>query len=92
MSRVDAHLFITLLAYSIVHTIRYRLKQKGIHDSWSRIREILSTRVRITTSMKCEDGSTLYLRQSSRPDEAQKMLYSALGIPHRAGKATRNRL
>jgi len=36
-SRVDGHLFITLLAYSIIHTIRYKLKQKGIHYSWNTI-------------------------------------------------------
>ena len=29
-SRVDAHLFITLLAYTIIHTIRYKLKAKNI--------------------------------------------------------------
>jgi len=88
-SRVDAHLFITLLAYSIVHTLRYRLKQKGIHSSWESIREILANRVRITTSMKCKDHSTLYLRQSSELNEAQKEIYDALGITYQAGKVVR---
>ena len=88
-SRVDAHLFVTLLAYSVVHTLRYRLKQKGIHYSWNTIREILSGRVRITTSMKCKEGSMLYIRQSSQPDERQKEIYDALGITHRAGRVVR---
>jgi transposase len=88
-SRVDAHLFVTLLAYSVVHTLRYRLKQNGIHYSWNTIREILSGRVRITTSMKCKEGSMLYIRQSSQPDERQKEIYDALGITHRAGRVVR---
>jgi len=88
-SRVDAHLFITLLAYSVVHTIRYKLKRKGIHYSWETIREIFANRVRITTSMKCKNHTTLYIRQSSELNEAQKEIYDALGIAYQAGKVVR---
>ena len=89
-SRVDAHLFITLLAYSIVHTIRYKLKEKGIHYSWNTIREIFTNQIRITTSMKCKDGSMLYIRQSSEASQEQKEIYDALGISHRAGSVIRS--
>lgn len=89
-SRVDAHLLITLLAYSVVHTIRYKLKQKEIHYSWSTIREIFASRIRITTSMKCKDGSMLYVRQSSEASQEQKEIYDALGMSHRAGKTIRS--
>ena len=41
--RVTAYLFITLLAYHSVHTIRYQLKEKNIHLSWRSIRDLLST-------------------------------------------------
>ena len=36
-ARVTGHLFITLLAYHLVHTLRYQLKQQGIHLSWDSI-------------------------------------------------------
>ena len=85
-SRVDGHLFITLLAYSIIHTIRHRLKKRDIHYSWSSIREILKGRVRITTSAQCKDGTVMYIRQSSQPSEEQKRIYRALGIDPQAGK------
>lgn len=84
-SRVDGHLFITLLAYSIIHTIHYRLKKRGIHHSWNTIREILEGRVRITTSAQCKDGTVMYVRQSSEPNDEQKRIYEALGIDPRAG-------
>ncbi|MCK5188964.1 MAG: IS1634 family transposase, partial [Methylococcales bacterium] len=45
--RVTGHLFITLLAYHLVHTLRYQLKQQGIHLSWESIRNIMSTQQRI---------------------------------------------
>ena len=88
-SRVDGHLFITLLAYSLIHTIRYKLKQKGINYSWDTIRDILRNQKRITTSMKCRDGSTLYIRQSSELNDRQKEIYDALGINHKVGEVTK---
>jgi hypothetical protein len=88
-TRVDGHLFITLLAYSIIHTIRYKLKQKDIHYSWDTIRDILRNQKRITTSMKCKDNTTLYIRQSSELNDRQKEIYDALGIKYRAGDVTK---
>jgi hypothetical protein len=44
--RVTGHLFITLLAYHLVHTLRYQLKQQGIQLSWDSIRNIMSTQQR----------------------------------------------
>jgi hypothetical protein len=84
-SRVDGHLFITLLAYSILHTIRYKLKQNNIHYSWDRIKEILGTTHRVTTSMKCKDGTTLHIRQSELLNEEQKEIYNILDIKHKVG-------
>ena len=88
-SRVDGHLFITLLAYSLIHTIRYKLKQKGINYSWDTIRDILRNQKRITTSMKCRDGSTLYIRQSSELNDRQKEIYDALDINHKVGEVAK---
>lgn len=78
--RVSGHLFITVLAYHLVHTIRYRLKQAGIHSSWSSLREILSSQTRVTVSMQCKGGSTVHMRKSTRPEANQQTIYSALGI------------
>ena len=88
-SRVDAHLFITLLAYSIVHTIRYKLKRKGIHYSWDSIRKILGTTDRITTSMRCKDGTTIHIRRSVELELEQKEIYDALNIKYQIGNVNR---
>lgn len=85
-SRVDGHLFITLLSYSIIHTIRYKLKQKGINYSWNSIRDILRNQKRITTTMKCRDNTTIHIRQSSELNERQREIYDALGIKYSAGE------
>lgn len=83
--RVSGHLFITVLAYHLVHAIRYKLKQTGIHSSWSSIRRILSTQCRITVSMLCKNGSTVHVRKSSRPEPNQQEIFSALGIKSHPG-------
>jgi transposase len=49
--RVTAHLFITLLAYHLVHTLRYQLKQQGIELSWQSLRQIMSRQQRLTITM-----------------------------------------
>jgi len=83
--RVDGHLFITLIAYTLIHTIRYKLKAKGIHDSWNTLREKFSTQYRMTTVASLEDGRVLYLRKSSLLDEKAKEIVDILGLSHRAG-------
>ncbi len=89
MMLLNCLLFITILAYTIIHTIRYKLKSKGINYSWDSIRKIVKSQVRITTSMKCEDGRVFYLRKSSVLNEKQKEIYDILGIRYRAGMNTR---
>jgi len=85
--RVSGHLFITVLAYHLVHTIRFRLKQMDNHSSWSSLRKILSTQSRVTVSMQCKNGSTVHVRKSTRPEPNQQEIYSALGIKNHPGQA-----
>jgi transposase len=84
--RTDGHLFIAVMAYHIMQTIRYSLKNKQISDSWSTIRKVLSTHVRITTTMKREDGRVIHIRKSSRPEPVHTRIYDALHLSHRPGK------
>lgn len=85
-TRVDAHLFITLLAYHISHSIRYQLRKKGITSGWKTIRETLSSHVRVSTTLKDEDSGTIHIRKNSRCNSNQKQIYNALGIFKLPGK------
>ena len=88
--RVEGHLFITLLAYNLVHQIRLKLKAKGIDDSWESIRTTLHTQVRITTSMRAENGDQIHVRKSNYPNASQLELLHALemGWKHGATQKT----
>ena len=79
-TRIDGHLFISVLAYHLLHSIRYQLKAKGIHSSWQTLREILATQCRITSNLKMEDGNVVKIRKTSSPNAEQMAIYNALGL------------
>jgi len=84
--RVSAHLFISVLAYHLVHTIRYQLKASGNTLSWEGIRRQLSGQDRVTVQLKRTDGRTLHVRKSTRAEPRQQLIYDALGLSDRPGK------
>ena len=79
-ARIDAHLFISIIAYHLLHTIRYQLKLKGIHASWQTLRQLLDTQCRITSTLNLENGKVVKIRKTSAPDPNQLAIYQALGI------------
>jgi len=84
--RVTGHLFITVLAYHLVHTIRYRLKSTDINSSWGDLRKQLEGQARVTVTMKQKDGNIVHVRKSTRPELRQQKIYNALGLSSHPGK------
>ena len=84
--RVSAHLFISVLAYHLVHTIRFQLKAAGIHLSWEGIRRELAGQDRVTVMLKRADGKTIHIRKATRAEPRQQVIYDALGISDRPGR------
>ena len=87
--RSDSHLFITVLAYHILHAIRFKLRRKGINESWSKIRERLSMHIRSSITQKRQDGKVVHIRKSSRPEPHQKVVYDALNIASVPGRTVK---
>jgi transposase len=84
--RVDAHLFISVLAYHLVHALRLPLKAQGIHLSWDSLRDQLDGQERVTVVLHRDDGRICHLRKATRPEPHQLTLYQALGLPTMPGK------
>ena len=90
-NRVTGHLFISTLAYHLVHSIRYRLKKTGINSNWSDLKKQLTGQNRVTISMHCRNADVVHVRKSTRPESRQRKIYSALGLcplPGRTIKTT----
>ena len=83
--RVDGHLFITVLAYQCVQTLRAKLKASGITDSWASLRETLSVQRRVTATLRLKDGRAVHVRKSSVAEPALMKIYHALGVSSVAG-------
>ena len=78
----DAHLFFGLLAYWVVNTIRYRLKQSGINYYWTEIIRRMSTQKLVTTQATNALGETVELRLCSQPSKSAKEIYDTLKYKH----------
>jgi transposase len=79
-TRTEGHLFITVLAYQLVQTIRHKLRAAGETMSWSRLREILSVQQRITATFRQRDGRALHVRKATAAEPALRKIHDALGI------------
>jgi hypothetical protein len=78
--RTEGHLFITVLSYQLVQTIRRKLEAAGETISWSRLRELLSAQQRVTATFRQRDGRTLHVRKATAPEPALRKIYDVLGI------------
>lgn len=78
--RVTGRLFITLLAYHLVHTLRFQLKQQGISLSWDSIRKLMSTQQRLSITLPTDDHKIIRLRTTTQANTRQQQIYSALNI------------
>lgn len=76
--RSDAHLFLGLLSYWIVNTIRYKLKQTGETCFWTEIVRRMSTQKAITIEGTNALGGKIRFRQCSEPNKADEDIYKRL--------------
>ena len=77
--RVEGHLFISVLAYHFVHTLRLRLRAQGIDDSWETLRQTLATQQRVTATMQRRDGRAVHVRKATRPEPRHQKINQILG-------------
>jgi transposase len=78
--RVDAHIFITILAYHLLHHILYALRLQGDQRCWFTICHILQTHCYTTILLPTIHGKLYRLRRPGQPEQEQKQIYQSLGI------------
>jgi len=77
-----AHLNLAVLAYQMVHTIRYQLKAKGINHDWSHIVRIMNTQKAATVTVKDKNEQKIFIRKCTTPEPNTTEIYNALGYKH----------
>ena len=83
--RIESHLFISILAYSILKSIIFSLNKSDYHKSWTSIMDIVANHQRATTIQKSRAGDTYYIRVTGTPEKEVKEIYDLLSI-----KVTKN--
>jgi transposase len=82
--RVDTHMFISVLAYHILHIIEYRLRINDDHRKWTTIRNVLSTHNRISASFqeKNEEGQIRQrvIRMCTKPESEHRKIYKIFNL------------
>ena len=79
--RVDAHIFLCVLAYHLLISIEKTLLDAGLHTSWATVRETLKTHQINTVVLPTDGGMTLRIRRATTPEPAHRELYQKLSIP-----------
>lgn len=87
--RVEGHLFISVLAYHFVHTLRLQLKAHGVNDSWNTLRQTLATQRRVTVTLQRRDGRTVHVRKATRPKPRHQTLGTILKLDPNPGRTHR---
>ena len=79
--RVEAHIFLCVLAYHLLISIEKTFLDQGIHTSWATVRDSLKTHQVCTVVLPTSDGSTLHIRRAATPEPDVQEIYQRLAIP-----------
>ena len=79
--RIENHIYLTILAYQLVNTIRHLLKQKGIQHDWKNILRIMNTQ-QIQDVVLPTPTKNVHLRIPSKPINDAKAIYDATNCSH----------
>lgn len=77
-----AHLHLGILAYWLVATIRYQLKQKGYKHEWREIVRIMNTQKCVTTTVENIKEETISVRQCTEPTQQVKQIYNLMNYKY----------
>lgn len=81
-----AHLHLGIMAYWLVNTIRYQLKNHNINSCWSEIVRIANTQKVITTTGTNTFDKMVIVRKCSQPNEKLKAIYDILKTSYKPFK------
>jgi transposase len=81
--RVDGHIFISILAYHLLHSIEYKLRSQGCHSRWATIKRLVSTHSYSTIQLPTTNGTVFNIRKPGIPEGIHRDIYDKLGIDYK---------
>jgi hypothetical protein len=87
--RVDAHIFITVLAHQLLNAIIHTMSSAGDTRSWPTLKRILQTHCYTTMLLPTIDGTLHRIRRAGTAEAEQQKIYETLGVNHRNLSSTK---
>ena len=78
--RVDGHIFISILAYHLLHSIEFTLRQAADYSRWVTIKRLVSTHNYSTIQLPTTNGTVINVRKAGMPEGIQMEIYRKLGV------------
>jgi transposase len=78
--RTESHLFVTVLAYHLLATIENLMTKKDDTRTWETLRNVMSTLMRGTVTMRDDKGITYNLRISGEPEDEHQNILDKLDV------------
>lgn len=89
--RVEAHIFLCVLAYHLLVSVEKTFLDQGLHTSWASLREQLASHRVVTVVLPTSDGQQIRIRKATAPEPEHKRIYQVLGIPETILEPVRSR-
>ena len=81
--RVDAHIFITVLAHQLLNAIIHTMSSADDVRSWPTLKRILQTHCYTTMQLPTIGGTLHRIRRAGTAEAEQQRIYETLGVDHR---------
>jgi len=81
-TRADGHIFISILAYHLLHAIELTLLRKGVHSSWPTIKRVVSNHTYSTIVLPTVEGAVINVRKAGIPEGIHQEIYQKLGVKY----------
>lgn len=75
----QAHIFLGIVAYMVVATIRYRLKANNINYDWKNIVRIMNTQKMVSSTMNDKENNLIITKKCSKASANANEIYQAMG-------------
>lgn len=80
---IEAHIWLSVMAYQFVNYINLSLNQQNIKHSWKTLTEKLKTQRITTTSFNVKDNKKAYIKTCTNPNAELTKIYEVLNFKER---------
>ncbi len=78
--RVEGHIFISILAYHLLHSIEYTLRSKGDRSRWCTVKRLVTTHTYSTIQLPTTNGTVVNVRKPGIPEGIHQEIYKKLHV------------